>query len=340
MLPPSRTTFNRPPHTHLRTVTTMAKFADLSNELVIAIASHIRKPADILQLCIAERRSHKIIMPLLYENIVLHYLDYSPRELFSLNSNISSLCNLFNKQQQNSKTGNDQNPEFGAECRSLSINMLNGRRCPTTSVLELLSFLPFLRNLSLIINRRPLGYRPDFTYEIGRLERALHALRYTLENLTLSIGRYEGSCRQPGIGSMHQFKAMKQLRIQSLVLIGWHYANDITWNPNVDLGLLLSQLLPPNLEKVDIHCCEVEWMLGEGEIGHHFEEAALENSARSFGSSQHLAGRHRRVIDSVVVCTLQEPKTPYSSFIAASRSSRLESCFDIVGRNMDSADKI
>ena len=320
----------------------MAKFIHLPNELIIAMVSYIRKPADILQLCIAERRIHQLILPLLYENIVFHYLDYPTREQYSLYSKVFSLCRLFKQQQQNGKSGDRHSPDFGGVCRSLAISMHNSMGCPTTNVLDLFSFLPFLRNLSLICSRRRTDYKSTFTFHVGKLGRVLHPLRDTLETLALFIGRQDDYCSEDGIGSLHRFKAMKQLRIQSHVLLG------SDWHGNADSGLLLSQLLPPNLEDLTIHCCVVECIHSkrkmckhrEGEIAHHYE-APLdgEESTRSFKSSQHLTGRDRRVIESVVVCMLQKPKTAYSLYVTAHRLSRLESCFDIVGRRRDSADE-
>lgn len=314
----------------------MAKFTDVSNELVIAIASHIRKPADILNLCIAERRSHDIILPLLYEKITLHHPDYSTPQ--SLKSSISTLCQLFKQQKQNNKTGNGQSVDFGAECRYLSINILNNMRRPSPNVHQLLGFLPFLRNLSLIISRRPIGYSPDFGFGMGNLGRALHPMRHTLETLTLFIGSYEGAWSRSGIGSLHLFTAMKQLHIQSHILIGYDYAHTTVWNSNVESGSLLSRTLPPNLEKIAIHCCEIEWMFREGEIAHHLEGASFENAARCFGSGKWEAGKEFRVIRCVAVCRLQEPKNNYSSCVTASRLPRLARCFDIVGESVDSAD--
>lgn len=127
----------------------MAKFVDLINELISAIASCLRKPADLLHLCIAERRSYGMISRLLYENIVLHHLDYPTHEQQSLVSNLHSLCRLLREQQQIGKSKNGQSFDFGRDCRSLAINMHNSVGISTTNVLDIFSFLPFLRYLSL-----------------------------------------------------------------------------------------------------------------------------------------------------------------------------------------------
>ena len=307
---------------------------DLSNEIVIAIASFIRKPADILQLCIADRRSHDIILPLLYENIVLHHLDYSANRHHCLSSNVGSLCGLLKHQQQNSRSGNNKRPDFGAGCRSLNIVMHHNCRSPAKSVMELFTFLPFLRSLSFISRRGREFYGTKISFPIGELGQALNPLRDTLEALTLYIGcegEYNGV---DGIGSLHGFKAMKQLRIQSGALVGWR----TQWFDEERSVLSLSGLLPPNLEDLTIHCCVFDKLEDIRNIADHFETRLdSEVSNRSFGSLQRFMRMDRRLIESVVVCT-QNPNHPDHDF-ARAYQSRLASCFDIVGRNMDSADE-
>lgn len=123
---------------------------------------------------------------------------------------------------------------------------------------------------------------------------------------------------------------MKQLRIQSQVLLGW----GDNWHRNGNSGPLLSQLLPPNLNDLTIHCCEVEKEYRKEDGAHHFEESLdSEVSTRSFFLSPHFRGRDRRVIENVVVCILRDPIAPYLSNAIDSCSLTLERCFDIVGKN-------
>ena len=306
---------------------------DLSNELLIAIAFFIRKPADVLQLCLANRRCHNLILPLLYGNIVLHHLDYPTGRHYSLSSNVDSLCRLLDRQQNRWRSGSRNGPDFGARCRSLNINMYHTRRCQVHSVIELFNYLPFLRNLRLIIGRRQISYWPDDEFPFGELSRALHRLGDTLENLTLYIAHPWEVSFKDGIGNLYGFKAMKQLRIQSGLLVG----RGVDWPSEENQGPSLSRLLPPKLEDLTIHCCVYCGLEDTSVVADHFETRLdNENSARSFASSQRFRGTDRRVIESVVVC-MQDPKTPRSKLAAA--STRLASCFDIVGRNMVSADE-
>ena len=80
-------------------------------------------------------------------------------------------------------------------------------------------------------------------------------------------------------------------------------------------------------------------MFKKGEIAHHLEEVSFENAARSFGPDKWEARKDFRVIKSVAVYRLQEPKNNYSSCVTASRLPRLARCFDIVGESLDSADE-
>ena len=310
----------------------MARFMDLPNELLIAMASFIRKPADVLQLCIADRRCYDLILPLLYKDIVLHHLDYPTGRQRSLSSNVNSLCGLLERQHNRGRSGNSNGPDLGARCRSLNIIMYHTRRSPVHSVIELFTYLPFLRNLSLIISRRQISW-PESQFPFGIFSQELHRLGDTLENLTLYIAHPWDFCGKDGIGSLHGFKAMKQLRIQSAMLVGW----GIGWPDKENPGPSLSRILPPMLEDLTIHCCVYCGLDDTSIIADHFETRLdNENSARSFGSSQRFMGMDRRVIESVVVC-MQDPNHPRSKVAGA--SSRLASCFDIVGRNMPSADE-
>ena len=311
----------------------MARFMDLPNELLIATASYIRKPADILQLCIADRRCYDLILPLLYKNIALDHLDYPTGRHHSLSSHVDSLCGLLDRQQNRGRSGHSNGPDFGARCRSLNIIMYHTRRSPVPSVIELFTFLPFLRNLSLIIGRREISYWPDDQFPIRKLIQALHLLGDTLQSLTLYIAHPWDFCGKDGIGSLHGFNAMKQLRIQSGLLVGW----GIGWSDKENPGPSLSRILPPSLEDLTIHCCIYCGSEDTSIVADHFETRhGNENSARSFGSSQRFMGMDRRVIESVVVC-MQDPNQTRSKLAGA--TSRLASCFDIVGKNIVSADE-
>ena len=312
----------------------MAEFTDLSNELVIAIASFIRKPADILQLCIAERRSRELIQPLLYGNIVLNHFDYpthvSGNEMRSMGSNIHLFCRSIKQQLKENSRRNGDSPTFGRGCRSLAINIDERLTYSAHDVIGVCGFVPFLRSFSLISDPRLINPKEDFRFKIDALGRALQPLRHTLETLTLYIRGQDYCWAEEGLGTLHNFTALKKLRIQSQVLLGGESA----LRDNTAPTLLLSQIIPPNLEDLTIHCCEPGSRHADekADVAHHVE-APLDGtsfSTRNFEPEECLAGTDRRFIESVVVCLLDVRL----SGTPVCRSSRLKKSFDIVGRKV------
>lgn len=55
----------------------MAKFEDLSNEIVIALGSHLDKPSNSRSLANVNQRMKGLMIPLLFENIVLDRKHYN-----------------------------------------------------------------------------------------------------------------------------------------------------------------------------------------------------------------------------------------------------------------------
>ena len=310
----------------------MAKFTDLSNELVLAIASFIQKPVDILRLCLLERRSYKLVKPLLYENIVFNYVDYptniAGRGLRSMSADISLFCRFIKQQLEESSRRNRDGPTFHRECRSLAIYIDERLTYANYDVVGVCGFVPFLKSFSLITNPRFDDPKKDVRFKIDALGRALQPLRHTLESLTLFIRNQDDCWTAAGFGSLHNFTAMKKLRIQSQVLLC--RASDLPGNRASTL--LLSQILPPSLEDLTIHCCEhgSGRTDGEEDLAHHVE-ASLDGksfSTRTFEPDECLTQIDRRVIESVVVCLLDVP----SCGTAIYRSLGLQESFDIVGK--------
>ena len=312
----------------------MAKFTDLSNEVVIAIGSFIRKPTDILHLYIAERRSYGLIGPLLYENIVLHHNDYRSRgehkrDLIEQGRPLRRLVLKLMEEYKRDYTR-------GKECRSLAIRTGERLSFALPDVFNIGFYAPFLKNLSLIICVRQDEARFNQELRISAVGVALQDFSPSLETLTLYIGgKDDCSGLDKSISNLHKFKAMKKLCIQSQFLLGWNLDYDL----DPFAPPLLSQLLPPNLEDLTIHCCESrEYRSNEQEIAHHVE-VPLDGKAfatRTLEPSERLAGKYRRVIESVIVCLLKDPELVHGCQVPDCRSSKLRDSFDIVGRRVDS----
>ena len=311
----------------------MAKFTDLPNELVSTIASFIRKPTDILRLCFAERRSYELIRPLLYENVVFNFVDYPANMpdawLRSMSSDIHLFCRCIKQQLKHNERKNRDGPTFRSECRSLAIYIDERLTYANYDVVQVGRFVPFLKSFTLITNPRFDDPKRDTRFKIDALGRALQPLRHTLESLTLFIRNQDECWYNEDLGSLYYFTAMKKLRIQSQCLGCRESGLSDNRAP-----MLLSQILPPKLEDLTIHCCAHPPRLTEGkeDLAHHVE-ASLDGksfSTRTFEPDERLAGTDRRVIESVVVCLLDARwggtvRGPWP----------LQKHFDIVGRKVD-----
>ena len=306
----------------------MAKFTDLSNELVFTIASFIRKPSDILRLCFAERRSYELIRPLLYENVVFNCVDYPTNTpgnwLRSMSYDISLFCRCIKQQLKRNEREKGDGPTFRSECRSLAIYFDERLTHAKYGVVQVCGFVPFLKSFTLITN--PPFDDPNTDFNIDNLGRALQPLRHTLESLTLFIRNQYVYWYNEDLSSLYYFTAMKKLRIQSQLL----RCREKGFSKN-RVPMLLSQILPPKLEDLTIHCCahgprETE---GKQDLAHHVE-ASLDGksfSTRTLEPDECLAGTDRRVIESVVVCLLN-----VGSGGTVCGPWGLQKRFDIVGR--------
>ena len=312
----------------------MAKFTDLSNELVFAIASFIRKPTHILQLCLAERRSYGLVQPLLYENVVFNHLDYpnhkSGNGLRSMSSKVHLFRQCIKQRLKENSRRNIDGPAFGRECNSLAINIDERLTYANYDVIGVCGLVPFLKSFTLVSNPRFHDLRIDVRFRIDALGWALHPLRHTLETLNLFFRNQDYYWAAEGLRNLHDLTALKKLCIQSQVLLGEQSA----LRNNRDPTLLLSQILPPNLEDLMIHCCEHDYVRTEGKeyLAHHVD-ASLDGqsfSTRTFGPDETLMGTDRRVIESVVVCLFDA----HISDLPVHRSLRLKKFFDIVGRKV------
>ena len=310
----------------------MAKFTDLSNELVLAIASFIRKPADILHLCIAERRSYELVQPLLYETIVFNHIDYPTQaQAHKMRSKIHLLCRCIKMQWRENRRRVDDGPSSGRQCRSLAINIDERLAYSAYDVIGVCAFVPFLRSFSLISSPPLEGIypKPETRFEIDQVGRALQPLRHTLETLTLFIHNQSDCWSRGGIGSLHNFKAMKKLRVQSQVLLGHDGVLREAPKP------LLSQILPPNLEDLTIHCCEygLEHTDEKINVARHVEESldGKPFSTRTFEPDQRLKGTDRRIIESVIVCWLGVSLGSILTY----PPFKLKESFDIIGRKVN-----
>lgn len=237
----------------------MAKLTDLSNELIVAVRSHLRKPADILRFALVDRRCYGMITPLLYQTITLHHEDYlsiDPR--YSDRKLQRKLREIVTTQQGPSV----RNLEISA---ALSYDVGFG-----VKQLNLFRLLPHLTNLTSLHLRI---LKPGSTCSVfpsWLLPSALGPANGTLRSLVLSIEGREDDLL--AIGSLQNLTALKRLCIQSSVLLGsspteYRISQALANGEVLDTKrATASDVLPTSLESLELHCCQ---------DGNEFKEDAL-----------------------------------------------------------------
>lgn len=201
----------------------MARFADLSNELIIAIGSHICKPAHSLDLVVLNRQTHSLIIPLLYEHIVLHPIDYAGQEICGEDwkSERGIVTRLANKLRTN--------PDFRSAIRTFELGLTAAFR-PSSELYRLFFLMTSLKQFRLVGG--------TFLGPTGVVLPPLAYRSATLESLDLSsVHRGHG---YPGYGidyGLDDFIALKHLCIQNRCCKG-----------------TMRGLLPKCLQQLEVHC--------------------------------------------------------------------------------------
>lgn len=199
----------------------MANFADLPNELIIKIISHLRSSLWRLNLVKVNHRIHNLIIPILYEDILLDYRDYDTNHSPAIRSRAyRSIHNLFRQLWHPFGTLN-----LKSSITSISLYVLVHESNDKFRSLEALlrdSYLPCLKHLTLVaINCKEKYWHPD----LHSFQPTLSGAKHSLETLVSSTGHLTGcSSGKEGswsvFGSLADFERLKYLEIQSDVLLG------------------------------------------------------------------------------------------------------------------------
>ena len=183
----------------------MARFTDLSDELTITIGSYVRKPAHRLSLAPLNRQTHSLIIPLLYEHIVLHPDDYpdqrSSKDEYGVER--GTLARLAATMAQNSN--------LHSVVRTFELGLQFIRTSERQELDKILSSTNSLKSFRLREGSHP-----------GRTWIVLFALENTmatLESLDLSSSDYCYSAHSDTT-SLRRLIALKHLSIQSRFRIG------------------------------------------------------------------------------------------------------------------------
>ena len=241
----------------------MAKFLDLADELVLAIASHIPRSGDKLQLVLVNRKLYYLIIPELYRYIVLGSIeDHSSKDYFTLRRVRGPTCwDTVRLRHLCSVLKNKPSHELVVESLILELDAITLHESFELS--DIMLYLPCSKSLCLNGKRlagRKGGLEPSFVSpsEIGQ---RLRSVSGTLGSLIIDIDRDMEFRDASGIGSLHHLVALKQLGLQSHILLGeWDHLTD-RQSDDTDViydETLLASIVPPSLQKLQISC----WMDG------------------------------------------------------------------------------
>ena len=255
----------------------MAVLLDLSNEIIILIASNISKPMHVLQLALVNRRIHTIAIQQLYGNLTFQRDDYSTfipliLEPDGSGSNIlrysdeaphSNLLCLSKMMQSGALPA-------GQTITHLTISLgINHEDNKFQTILSLLlPQLPSLKELTLeSTSEDRLAWERE-QFSLAPLPTVLSASSQTLQSLDMRFALGPGPSDGWTIGSLRHFSELKYLSIQGSVLFGPYESlpSDLPFLQSLDINLpssntsipSLASILPPGLKRLRLHWCMVK----------------------------------------------------------------------------------
>lgn len=238
--------------------TKMAVLLDLSGELIILIASNIRKPSHMLALALANKRIHAIAIEQLYERITFDQDDYPPFPSLLTNWNSgntpsiirygdttphSNILRLSNMIRLNTV------PKAQMITRLTIIIGVNHDWNRFQTLLSLLlPELSSLRNLTLkSVSEDRLAWRHE-QFSLAAFGAALNNTSQTLRSLSIHFSLDPKHDDGWTFGSLRHFSKLKYLSIQGSVFLG----QNGFFAPQM---LSLDSVLPQGLERLRLHWC-------------------------------------------------------------------------------------
>lgn len=195
----------------------MASLLELPNEILIAIGSHLRKPSDVLQFILVNRRAHRELTHLLYKTINLDYRDANS-PLSTCHSDSSPRCGYPFRPINLLDTLLRIRPQLGSNTRTLDIVLVDYTSCQQYGLI-LLPYMPRLQHLSLSIRKvDDLFMTP--TLSPSTLADSLNFVSGTLKTLRLHADHNPAECDGSRIGSLRHYTLLESLTIQSHILLG------------------------------------------------------------------------------------------------------------------------
>lgn len=229
----------------------MTSLLDLPNELIVAIASFLQKPYEILQLILSNRHIHQTCLHLLYKYITLDFraaYRSSPR---------SVLTNYHSRQvgqgypheaiTRLSSLLSQPGVHLGSDVHALDLTLELNAKCPDFGLRALLPHLHNLRHFRLSIEKAlNLDGKSRITMLSARsLGADLDPVSKTLKSLCIYADH--GSAHRDGssIGDLRHLTSLESLSIQSHILFGDKINNSLR---------SLHQILPLSTQDLLFDC--------------------------------------------------------------------------------------
>ena len=195
----------------------MAEFLDVSDELIVLILAHIRKPSHILQLALANKRIHGIAIQHLYANVIFDHDDYRAATHESPGDNLTP---PHAQMQLLAKMIRSNALPSGQIVTSLNITVAenNKSKLLQTSLALLLPQLSSLKQLTLksVFADRSLGNRERFSLAppASALSKTSRIAAYLRLGSAIRARRDGWT-----IGSLRHLPMLKHLTIQEYFLL-------------------------------------------------------------------------------------------------------------------------
>ena len=238
----------------------MASFTLLPLELLPNIRDHLVKPSDILTLTTLNRKTSTYLKYFLYSTIIIHQARSPYEGPRDKNGNLKfSDVHPVKERVLKLQTTLHQEPCLESNIKTLDIHLHTGATCMTAGneIYTLLTCLHHLKHFRLIVEILDHPTAPPAKEKLSPARLAI-VLKYstcqTLETLELALGRDSSHTDETALGDLKSFVALKELSVQSYVLLGGYGVERTDHNYSSEPKPMLSDILPANLLHLRIHC--------------------------------------------------------------------------------------
>ena len=246
----------------------MASFMLLPLETLLNIRDHLVSSSDILTLATLNRKNYTHVNLFLYSIIAIRHVQSSYEGPRDENGNLILSDNHPMKERVlKLQSILLQDPSQGSRIKTLDIQLHTGATCMTAGdeIFTLLPHLHRLKHFRLIVEILNHQATPPAreNFSPTRLASALkESTCKTLETLELALGRDYSHADETALGDLNSFVALKEISVQSYVLLGGYGVERNVRNYSSGTKPMLSEILPANLLHLRIHCGGAEVLKG------------------------------------------------------------------------------